>query len=343
MKNFFIKSGITILSVVIFLASVIICMSSANSVEYNKIAEMAEKNSEYISPPTSLPWRNLGKADTSLLKTDISPLKLDDFSHIVLDGIKFDMPCTLGDIAEHFEIRYIVSDNSVNAFIMKDNITFASAAAEHNGGEPPYSDCIISRFYPYLYKTGPEIIIGGIPSNISFAEYNKLTGGNGEYDFIKDIVFETAENEYLVVGCGIPYSDGDYTSIESIELYKNPSKEEMDSWKSTSFEPIIERVYYSESYIPKDYSPISIDGLDFSNLGIALEITDNPCICVYDVIIGYKAMGDDVYAEIDRFRRIDNEHEFIEFYIYNQNDEWVNSVKTVLKDGQKLGEALIIE
>ncbi len=343
MKRFFVKSGITILSAVIFLASVIICMSSANSVEYMKISEMAEKNSEYISAPTALPWQNYGKADKSLLKTDISPLTLEDFSYIVLDGIKIDMPCTLGDLAEYFEMRYLVYPNGISAFIMKDDITFATAAAEYNGGEPPYSDCYVTSFFPTPDNSAPEIVIGGIPTGISFAEYNRLTGGNGEYDFVEYMVFETGEEEYLVVDRGVPYSDGSYAPIEQIGIYKNPGEEELAGWKRTEFEPIIDRVYYSESYIPENYSPISIDELDFSKLGTALEITDNPCICIYDVIIGYKAMGEEVYAGIESYSRIDNEHEFIEFRIYNLNDEWINSVKTVLKNGQKLGEALVIE
>ncbi len=345
MKKFFIKSGIALLSSVIFLASVIICMASANNLEYIKITALAEKNSDLIEPPSKLPGQNYGKADSNLLKSDTLPLTIDDFSYIVLDGIRIDMPCTLGDIAEHFEIRCLAAMDGIRAFIMKDDITFASVTAAYNGSKPPYSDCIVTDFMPYQQEMGfiPEIIIGGITHSTSFAEYNRLTGGNGEYAFIKDIVFATGENEYLVIGQGAPYSDGSYIPIEFIRHYKNPTDEEREDWEFTEFEPIIDKVYCSDSYIPAEYEPISIEGLDFSKIGAAIELTDNPCICIYDVLLAYSAMGTEAYAEIESHRRIDYAHEYIEFYIYSSDGELINRAKTVLKDGQRLGEALLIE
>lgn len=339
MKNFLMKSGLSVLSVGIVIAAVVICMAGANRTEYMKLADMAENNAEYVSPVTNSPGQSRGKADESLLKKGNDPFTAEDFSYMVLDGIRIDLPCTLGDLEEHFELKFqtkpgVYEDGA--AWVSKDGVRFMKVT--YYGTENSnmsYSDCVVYEIIPYLYLGfAPEVVLGGVSSeaDLSDAELKKLFGGTEEYVFSRNLFFETAGNGFVMVEC--------YSGFIKLKFYDSMDdvKESDRAVYFTLYDPA--EIHMKDSYDPETYEPISLDGLDLSAVGI--EMAEEPEQCLYDILLDYQKENTEAYIEIWTPELIDDSHVYLNGRVFDSEGNFLTVVGAVLCDGQELGEALVV-
>lgn len=347
MKNVLIKGGIVVFSAFIFMNIVITCMSAGKRLEYVNVAELAKKNAELVKPIVNPPGQSYGTADESLLKDDDEPFTAEDFSYMVIDGIRIDMPCTVGDLAEHFGIRYIGGSDYRNQsvlYVCKDDVPFMSVKYDKKDSKPPYLDCPAESIFFDESLAGafiPEIIVGGInivPEAAAVRDFQTSGADGKEYVFVKDnLVFETTEGGYVRVDTSWHLRIYFYDSYD--EMYEDIGEDDL---KKTAFKLLTTEVHLSDTYDPESYEPISLEGMDLSEMDV--EIMENPDTCIYDKLLDCRKNGREACMEICNSVQLDEQHVYLEGTIYYENDDESGiAVKAILRDGQELGEALILE
>lgn len=338
MKNFLMKSGISALSAVIVIAAVVICMSAANRLEYMELADTAEKNAEYISPVTNSPGQNAGKAEADFLKKDMEPFTAEDFSYMVIDGVQIGLPCTVGMLAEHFELKFQETgrDETGIAYVAKDGIRIMQIRYYKNAdSKAPYSDCVAYEITPCNTDFSSEVVLGGISNKAGLTdiELNRFFGGTEEYIFKKNLFLETEENGFIMVEKNLDFiSITYYDGIEDADETKRLVSFQL-------YEP--SEIRLKDSYDPETYQPISLDELDLSAFSDEIDMESERCI--YDVLLEYQTKGQDVCVYIWSNQMIDDSHAYLFGEVRDPAGTPLASVCAVLCDGQELGESLVTE
>lgn len=224
MKSFLIKGAAALLSGFIFINIVIVCMSGAKRLDYMNVEAMAQAQAENIKPVTNPPGQSYETADESLLKNDDGPFTAEDFSYMVIDGIRIDMPCTFGELAEHFDMAYHISRDRLVVYVCKDNVPFMNIRCDKGDSKPPYSDCVADEigFRMFLDFSNrallPEIIVGGIDiTQEDFSGFQALEADGGEYKTY--LTFETEDNRYICI------LDGSAPTIRYYDSYDEMPEE----------------------------------------------------------------------------------------------------------------------
>ncbi|MDE6599245.1 MAG: hypothetical protein K2K34_04105 [Oscillospiraceae bacterium] len=339
--------------------------------DYNYAKRAAEKNSGLAAAGPDIPAVS-AKAPAEAMRTEPAPITAEDLSYIYIDGIKFDFPCTLADIRQHFETKkYILQYDEESSryrgveILLKNGVgSYRIVYAADSKNTPP-EECIVTsiwvsghseKYYPQLTVAGMDIY------NISDEEILRLTALDG--------------NEYLTTNLIThPHGNDGYVSLNY--TYKTITYTKKDDPKDMKSIGIIKPILLkNELRLPDDYDIETVSESKEELVEFALEhyaYDDNTpqytrdyyekieatVNNIHSTAYEFLAMASDEYnalyyelTEIESLKKYDLESD--NWYGYDTGylkvtakcciEGYDNPVETemILKAGDRLGDALII-
>lgn len=346
--------------------------------DYSYTKKAAEKNSGLAELLYDIPAVS-AKAPPEAMRTEPAPLTAEDLSYFYLDGIKFEFPCTLADIREHFETRRFSASYDENKIeysgteiILKNGMGFYRVNFTADTRESSPEECVVksittkSAFDSYG-KYIPQYVAAGIDVvNTTEEEFYHLTA----FD----------ENEYLTTYLVVfPYGDDGYTVFniyeQRLSYYKKDDPKEMQE-----LERMHPALIKTELRLPEDYDTQSVPeskaelteftqkhyGFDRDDnateyIGIyyklLLEMVNGTFMTAYEFLALDNPEEQPLYYEltdIEVLRTYDLDEDGYHSYYdtdylkvtaicyFECPDAGYENVEMILKPGDRLGDALII-
>lgn len=221
--------------------------------DYNYIKRAAEKNSGLAAAGNDIPAVS-AKAPAEAMRTEPAPITAEELPYIYIDGIKFDFPCTLADIREHFDTaRYTGYYNEEKSkytgaeILMKNGVGSYRISYFADSRDPSPEECIVSSIWMsgYSEKYSPQLVAAGIDIfHVSDEEFLRLAALDG--------------NEYLTTDLiAYPYGNDGYIALNfvynTISYYEKDDSDDME--KIERFRPLLIK---TELRLPEDYSPEAV-------------------------------------------------------------------------------------
>lgn len=251
--------------------------------DHNYTKKIMKKNSGLASAGPEIPAVS-AKAPAEAMRTEPAPITAEDLSYIYIDGIRFDFPCNLAQIQEHFETKkdsYTYDEKTGEysgwTILMKNgvgtyNIYYSSAVKD-----PSPEECIVNsiRSFKYSKKYSPQLVIAGIDIfNTSDEEYIRLAAlDENEYLLTNTIAFPSGSDGYVVFY---------YLDIKGIRYYQND-----DPFLPSILERSDPVLIKTELRLPEDYDP---------------EIVPEHKEELREFALEYYAYDDDMYYSTRKYR-----------------------------------------
>lgn len=221
--------------------------------DYNYIKRAAEKNSGLAAAGYDIPAVS-AKAPAEAMHTEPAPITAEELSRIYIDGIKFDFPCTLADIREHFDTgRYTgyydeeKSKYTGTEILIKNGVGSYRISYSADSRDPSPEECIVKSIGISVYseKYSPQFVAAGMDIfHTSQEEIIRLAALDG--------------NEYLPTNLiAYPYGNDGYIALnfvhKTISYYEKDDPDDMRRIESS--EPLLMK---TELRLPEDYSPEAV-------------------------------------------------------------------------------------
>lgn len=180
--------------------------------DYNYIKRAAKKNSGLAAAGYDIPAVS-AKAPAEAMHTEPAPITAEELSRIYIDGIKFDFPCTLADIREHFDTgRYTgyydeeKSKYTGTEILMKNGVGSYRISYSADSRDPSPEECIVKSIGISVYseKYSPQFVAAGMDIfHTSQEEIIRLAALDG--------------NEYLPTNLiAYPYGNDGYIALNFV-------------------------------------------------------------------------------------------------------------------------------
>ena len=284
MKEAVYKFFTAVLMVLIFFGMLHAMNILADLNDYNSIKRMAKKNSGIASAGPEIPAVS-AKAPAEAMRTEPAPITAEDLSYIYIDGIRFDFPCTLAQIYEHFETQpYSNSfDEKTSAYnrtetLLKNGVSTYMITCTADSKDAPPEKWIIRSIgrgtNHYSEKYSPQLVIAGMEIfRTSDEEYLHLSALD--------------ENEYLTSDrLIIPHKNDGYIVFnpdnKALYFYKN-NDPDLQNNLERSYPVLIK----NELRLPEDYDP---------------EIVPENKEELREFALEYYAYDDDMYYSTRKYR-----------------------------------------
>lgn len=340
--------------------------------DYNYIKRAVKKNSGLAAAGNDIPAVS-AKAPAEAMRTEPAHITAEDLSYIYIDGIKFDFPCTLADIREHFDTgRYTGYFNEEKSkytgteILMKNGIGSYRISYSADSRDPSPEECIVKSIGISVYseKYSPQLVAAGIDIfHTSQEEVIRLAALDG--------------NEYLTTDLiAYPYGNDGYIALNfvynTISYYEKDDPDDMKTIEK--LKPLLIK---TELRLPEDYSPEAVSSDKEELREFALEYyaydDDTPQytrgyneeveIMVNDLYLTayeFLAMVSDEYnalyyelTEIESLTKHAFEGDSLYYYdtgylkvtanCYIEGYDSPVQTEMILKAGDRLGDALLIQ
>ncbi|MDE7303468.1 MAG: hypothetical protein K2N60_09155 [Oscillospiraceae bacterium] len=339
--------------------------------DYNYAKRAAEKNSGLAAAGPDIPAVS-AKAPAEAMRTEPASITAEDLSNVYIDGIKFDFPCTISDIRQHFETRkytFLYDEESSEyrgtEILLKNGVGSYTITYTADSKNTPPEECIVTSIgtHGYSEKYFPQLTVAGMDIyNISDEEILRLTALDS--------------NEYLTTKLiTYPHGNDGYISLnyiyKTIAYYKKDNPEDMKTIEKLN--PILIK---TELRLPDDYDIENVseskeelrefaleyyayDGNDtslFSNNEYCKEVevmVNDIYLTAYEFLAtvpdGYNALYYEL-TEIESLKKYDdNWYGYDTGYLkvtancYIEGYDDPAKTDMILKAGDRLGDALLIQ
>lgn len=344
--------------------------------DYNYAKNAAEKNSGLAAAGYEIPIP-LAKAPAEAMRTEPAQITAEELSYIYIDGIKFDFPCTLADMQEHFETRrYAGSYDEKKAeytgteLLVKNGVCSYLIGYTSESRKPMPEECIVTSIagrIGHVGKYSPQFAAAGIDIvNTPEEEFMRLAALD--------------ENEYLTTDLIIcPQGNDGYTALNfnsnRIAYYKKDDPEDMKTIEK--IKPVLIK---TELRLPEDYAPETVseskeelrefaleyyaydenDTSLFSNNGYCKEVeimVNDIYLTAYEFLAAASDEYNALYYELtdievltkynsesdNPYIRDDTDYLKVTANCYIEGDDESAKTDMILKVGDRLGDALIIQ
>lgn len=329
--------------------------------DYNYIKRAAKKNSGLAAAGYDIPAVS-AKAPAEAMHTEPAPITAEELSRIYIDGIKFDFPCTLADIREHFDTgRYTGYYNEEKSkytgteILMKNGVGSYRISYSADSRDPSPEECIVKSIGISVYseKYSPQLVAAGIDIfHVSDEEFLRLAALDG--------------NEYLTTNLiAYPYGNDGYIALnfvyKTISYYEKDDSDDME--KIERLRPLLIK---TELSLPEDYSPgaVSADKEELREFALEYYAYDdntsqytrgyneevettvnNLYLTAYEFLAETSDEYNALYYEltgIESMYYYDTGYLKVTAYCYIEGYDSPVQTEMILKAGDRLGDALII-
>ena len=374
MKEAVYKFFVSGLMIMIFLGMLHAMRLLSDLNDYNYIKRLSEKNSGFAAAGYDTPAAS-AKAPENVMRTEPVPIAGEELSYFYLDGIRFDFPCTIADLQEHFEMSQYLStyNKKISKFIgmkllLKNGVGTYRIRYIADSMDSPPEECIVTSVggqVGYSQKYSPQLVIAGIDVyNTSDEEYLRLAGlDENEYLITENIIYPCGNGNYIVFNFfnkGLTYYESDdtfaYTYSEDLEtqfphLIKTELRLPENYDPDTVPESKEELIEFVRSFYADDdkYSP------NYKSNRFIQKTLDNACFTAYEFLALTGEEFNAEYYEITELTRItkldltDGYNTIYTGYLkvivkcYVEGEGRPYTIEMVLKPGDPLGNGLIIQ
>lgn len=333
MKNILYKTAVLILSVWIFICAVSAIKANCDRSEYVGIVKAAEANSGIPQSGAEIPTAS-SEAPENIMRTERSGITAEDLSYFYLNGIKFDFPCPLSDIEQHFEVMetniftYNADENLYyrNVMLLKGGISVYQLTCVSSEQNAASEDQLVTsiKTLSYSEKYTPQFVTAGIDvNNTSEEEFFRLADfGNSEY-ISHDSMFLPAKDGYLLLnmyGKELSYHKNKNNGFVSDKLLVNELHLDGDAAENTKYKD--ETKEFVRDYFPERED---ITFLDMTAYEYLSEHTGE-------------------YFELTRiFSLIDSENNSTGYLAIDAQTTAGERFEIIVRDGEPIGSGIVIK
>ncbi len=333
MKNILYKTAVLILSVWIFICAASAIKANCDRSEYLGIIKAAEANSGIPQSGAEIPTAS-SKAPENIMRTERFRITAEDLSYFYLNGIKFEFPCPLSDIEQHFEIMdtniftYNADENLYyrNIMLLKGGISVYELTCVSSGQNAASEDRLVTNIKALSYseKYTPQFVTAGIDvNNTSAEEFFRLADfGNSEY-ISSDSMFLPAKDGYLIIdmyGKELSYQKNKDNAFVPCQLLVNELHLDGDAAECSEYKD--ETKEFVRDYFPERED---ITFLDMTSYEYLSEHTDE-------------------YFELTQIRSlIDSENNSTGYLAIDAQTPDGERFEIIVRDGEPIGSGIIIK